>query len=92
MSKTLMNKLFTKQCLYSLKIQEGGDLQPHVSIFNHILTNLTWLGVNIDNEDKSIFLCFLPNSYDHLVTTLTYGKESITLNVISCRGSLRTEV
>lgn len=79
MSKTPMNKLFAKQRLYSLKMYEGGDLQAHVNAFNNILADLTQLGVKVDGEDKAIILpCSLPSSYDHLVTTLTYGKETIT--------------
>lgn len=36
MSKTHMNKLFTKQRLYNLKMQEGGDLHVHANTFNNI--------------------------------------------------------
>jgi len=34
MSKTLTNKLYLKQKLYGLKMQEGNDLAQHVNIFN----------------------------------------------------------
>ena len=40
MSKTLMNKLYLKQKLYGLKMQEGNDLAQHVNIFNKIITYL----------------------------------------------------
>lgn len=84
MSKMLVNKLFAIQCLYSLKMREEGDLQARVNAFNNILADLTRFGVNVDNEDKTIILiCSLSNSYDNLVTTLTYGKKTITLNSIS---------
>ncbi|CAI8601990.1 unnamed protein product [Vicia faba] len=57
MSKMLMNKFFTKQCLYSLEI------------------------VKVDDEDKYIILrCYLPSSYNHLMTTLTYEKETVMLD------------
>lgn len=79
-----MNKLFAKQRLYRLKMQEGGDLKSHVNTFNSILFDLTQLGVKVDDDDKFItLLCSLPSAYDHLVTTLTYGKETIMLNSIS---------
>lgn len=84
MSKMLMNKLFAKQRLYSLNMQKRGDLQAHVNTVNNILVDLTRLGVKLDDGDKAIILLFyLPSSYGNLVTILTYGKESIALDVIS---------
>lgn len=84
MSKTFMNKLFVKHHIYSLKMQKRGDLQAQVNAFNNILADLTQLGVKGDDEDKAVILLYyLPRSYDHLVTTLTYGKESITMDSIS---------
>jgi hypothetical protein len=39
--------------------------------------------MKIDDEDKAIILlCSLPRSYEHLVTTLTYGKEDIKVEDI----------
>ncbi|KAK2425531.1 secreted RxLR effector protein [Trifolium repens] len=55
-----------------------------LDLLHNILTDLTRLGVQMDDEDKAIILlCSLPSSYDHLVTTLTYGKETITLTSIT---------
>jgi hypothetical protein len=34
MSKTFTRKLYLKQKLYGLKIQEGSDLAKHVNVFN----------------------------------------------------------
>ncbi|KAF1877779.1 hypothetical protein Lal_00038088, partial [Lupinus albus] len=40
--------------------------------------------IEVDDEDKTIILlCFLSNSYEHLVTKLTYEKDSIKLDVIT---------
>jgi hypothetical protein len=39
--------------------------------------------VKIETEDKAIILlCSLPSSYEHVVTTLTYDKESIKLRIL----------
>ena len=39
--------------------------------------------MKIDDEDRAIILlCSLPRSYEHLVTTLTYGKEDIKVDDI----------
>ncbi|KAL0293416.1 UNVERIFIED_CONTAM: Retrovirus-related Pol polyprotein from transposon TNT 1-94 [Sesamum radiatum] len=81
MSKSITNKLYLKQRLYGLKMQEGSDLAQHVNVFNQIITDLARLDVSIEDEDRvMILLCSLPFSYEHLVTTLTYGKETIKGN------------
>ena len=39
--------------------------------------------MKIDDEDRAIILlCLLSRSYEHLVTTLTYGKEDIKVEDI----------
>ncbi|GMI64410.1 hypothetical protein HRI_000110300 [Hibiscus trionum] len=64
-------------------MQEGRDLTQHVNIFNQIIIDLTQLDVKIEDEDKAmILLCSLPSSYEHMVTTLTYGKETIKVEEI----------
>ena len=84
MSKSLTNKLYLKQRLYGLKMQEGCDLAQHVNVFNQIITDLAQLDVKIEDEDRAmILLCSLPPSYEHMVTTLTYGKETIKVEEIT---------
>lgn len=79
-----MNKLFATHRLYSLKIQEGYDLKQYINFFNCIITSMTRLGMKINDKDKTIILlCSLLYYYDHLVTTLTYEKYIISLNVIT---------
>ncbi|CAA0831937.1 Probable prolyl 4-hydroxylase 11 [Striga hermonthica] len=63
---------------------EGTDLGQHVNIFNQVVTDLASLKVKIEDEDKAmILLCSLPPSYEHMVTTLTYGKETIKTEEIT---------
>ena len=39
--------------------------------------------MKIDDEDRAIILlCSLSGSYEHLVTTLTYGKEDVKVDEI----------
>ena len=80
MSKTLTNKLFLKQKLFGLKIQEGSDLATHINVFNQLVADLLKVEVKVDDGDGAIILlCSLPSSYEHLVTTLTVGKTEISL-------------
>ena len=83
MSKTVTRKLYLKQKLFGLKMQEGSDLAEHINVFNQSVANLVKVEVTVEDEDRAIILlCSLPGSYEHLVTTLTYGKENIKLEDI----------
>ncbi|KAE8653948.1 hypothetical protein F3Y22_tig00117056pilonHSYRG00559 [Hibiscus syriacus] len=60
------------------------DLAQHVNVFNQIVSDLARLDVKIEDEDRAmILLCSLPPSYEHMVTTLTYGKETINVEEIT---------
>ena len=55
-----------------------------MNIFNQIITDLAQLDVKIEDEDRTIILlCSLRSSYKHIVTTLTYGKETIKVEEIT---------
>ena len=46
--------------------------------------DLARIGVQVPDEDRAILLlCLLPPSYEHLITTLTYGKETVELEEIT---------
>ena len=63
MSKTLTRKLYLKQKLYGLKMQEGSDLAEHINVFNQLIADLEKVDVKIDDEDiANILLCSLPGS------------------------------
>ena len=84
MSKTATTKVYLKQKLYRLKMQEGSDFVEHMNAFNQVVTDLARLSVKIDDEDRAILLlCSLPQSYEHLITTLTYGKETIKVEDVT---------
>jgi hypothetical protein len=40
MSKSLTNKLYLKQKLYGLKMSEVTNLNQHINLFNHIISDL----------------------------------------------------
>ena len=62
--------------------EEGSDLAEHINVFNQLIVDLEKVDVKIDEEDRAIILlCSLPGSYEHLVTTLTYGKEDVKVDV-----------
>ena len=63
MSKTLTRKLYLKQKLYGLKIQDGSDLAENINIFSQLVADLGKIDVKIDDEDiANILFCSLPGS------------------------------
>ena len=65
-------------------MQEGSDLVEHMNAFNQVAMDLACLGAQVPDEDRAILLlCALPPSYEHLITTLTYGKETVDLEDIT---------
>src|SRR3954466_7974382 len=80
MSKSLSNKLYTKKQLYYLRMKEGTPILQHLNLFNKIVSDLLALEVKLEEGDKALLLLgSLPPSYDHLVTTIMYGKETLEL-------------
>ena len=63
MSKTLTQKLYLKQKLYGLKMQEGSYLAENINIFSQLVADLGKIDVKIDDEDiANILFCSLPGS------------------------------
>ena len=83
MTKSLSDKLFMKKQLYSLRMKEGTPILQHLNAFNRILSDLSGLEVELEEEDKTLLLLSsLPSSYDHLTTTIVYGKKTLELEDI----------
>ncbi|KAE8721370.1 hypothetical protein F3Y22_tig00016115pilonHSYRG00011 [Hibiscus syriacus] len=59
MSKSLTTKLYLKQRLYGLKMQDDHDLAQHVNVFNQIVSDLARLDVKIEDEDRVMILLSL---------------------------------
>ena len=84
MSKSLTSKLLLKKKLYGLKMAEGSALDQHINMFNQIISDLNRVDVKFEEEDMALILLnSLPESYDNLVTTLMWGKETLELEQIT---------
>jgi len=89
MGKNMTNNLWLKKQLYSPRMPEGGDLVAYIQRFNQVYYEVMSMDVKIDEEDRALLLfCSLPGSYDGLITTLVYRKE--TLNYEEVIGVLRS--
>ena len=83
LAKSLTNKLHLKRQLYKLKMDDGDNLMDHMNVFNGCLDQLRKVDVNIEEEDKALLLLTsLPDSYENLVTTMLYGKDTVNLEQV----------
>ncbi|KAK8966007.1 hypothetical protein KSP40_PGU019629 [Platanthera guangdongensis] len=80
MSRSLTNKLYVKKQLYSLRMSEGTQLLNHMNVFNKLVSQLRSMDVKVEEEDRALLLLSsLPRSFDHLVTTMLYGKDTLKM-------------
>jgi len=84
MAKGIENKLFLKRKLFSFRYVEGTSMPEHLNNLNKILADLQNLEVAIADEDKDVVLInSLPDTYEHLATTLMYGKDTLRFDDVS---------
>ena len=84
MSKNLTSKMHLKMKLYTHKLQEGGFVLNHLSVFKEIIFDLQTMEVDYDDEDLGhILLCSLPSSFANFRDTLLYSHDSPTLDDVS---------
>jgi hypothetical protein len=68
MQRDLTSKMHIKMKLFTHKLQEGGSVLTHISMFKEIMVNLTSMEVKFDDEDLDLLLlllCSLPASYNN---------------------------
>jgi len=54
-----------------------------LNFFNKVICELLTVDVKIDEEDKALIIInSLPESYDHIITTIFYGKETLILEKV----------
>ena len=83
MTKSLSSKLYWKKQLYGLRMSEGNSITDHLNSFNRICSEILGIGESLKEEDKAmILLMSLPSSYDHMVTSLMIGKETLKLDEV----------
>ena len=84
MNKSLTNIIFLKSKLYTLRMTNGMKIHDHLNTFNDLVGQLTNVDVNIDDEEKEInLLCTLPNSWDHIITSISFSNlESFDCDIV----------
>lgn len=91
MTKSLANRLFMKQRLYSYRFAEGKGIEDQLEEFNKSVDYLENIDVKIDDDDKAIpLLNALPKSFEHLRDVMLIGRDNaITLEKV--QSALRTK-
>lgn len=80
MSKDLTSKMHVKMKLFSHKLQEGGSVLTHISVFKEIVADLTSMEVKFDDEDLALLLlCSLPASFSNFRDTILYSRDTLTV-------------
>ena len=88
MTKSLANRLYLKQRLYSFKMQEGRSIEDQIDKFNKIIDDLANVDVKIKDEDQTMkLLSSLPKSYEHFIDAMLYGRmQTLTMEGIKFKG------
>lgn len=64
-------------------MEETKDLRKHMDDFNKIILDLKNVDVRIEEEDQAIILLSsLPKIYEHIVDTMLYGKQTLTMTEV----------
>ena len=77
-------------------MEKGSLITDHIDTFNKIILDLEDINVKIYNEDKAIILlCLLPSSYENLVETLMYGRQTLSMvdvkETLSSKATIKRE-
>ena len=57
-----------------MRMIDGMKIHDHLNTFNDLVCQLTSVDAKLDDEDKEIALLHtLPNSWDHLITSMSFS-------------------
>ncbi|GJY27271.1 hypothetical protein Tco_0401997 [Tanacetum coccineum] len=80
MTKSLANRLYLKNKLYTYYMSPGTKLGDHIDEFNKLILDLANIDIEIEDKDQTLMLLTsLPSSYENFVYPLLYGRESLTM-------------
>ena len=90
---SVSNKVFLMKHLFNMKMLEGGSIVDHLNDFNTVTNQLSFVGVNFDDEVRALLiLCSLLESWDGLgMVVSNYVSRSNTLKFDDVIGVILSE-
>ena len=87
------NKVFLMKHLFNMKMSEGGSVVDHLNEFNTLISQLSSVKVNFDDEVRAlVILCSLPESWNSLVMDVSnFVPSSNTLKFDDVVGVILSE-
>ena len=69
------NKVFLMKHIFNMKMEKGGDVADHLNEFNTITSQISFVGVNFDEEIRAVLiLCSLLESWNSLVMVVVIAQ------------------
>jgi len=79
MKRTVENRLYLKQKLYTICMGDGTSILSHIDTFDSILMDLSNIDAEIKDGDQAVLLLyFIPLSFKHIRDTVIYAKDNIS--------------
>ena len=83
LKKSLRYRLYLKERLYALLMEDDKPFKKNLDEFNRIFLDLKSIDVKIDDEDQAIILLsFLPKPFDHFADTMLYRKATLSMDEV----------
>ncbi|KAG7552869.1 Zinc finger CCHC-type superfamily [Arabidopsis thaliana x Arabidopsis arenosa] len=83
MTTSLVRRFYLREKLHSFRMNERKSVMENVDEFQRLIDELSNAKVEISDEDQAIFLLVsLPEQFDEVRDTVTYGKTSLTVNEV----------
>ncbi|CAA3009530.1 Hypothetical predicted protein [Olea europaea subsp. europaea] len=84
LTKTLPNKIYLLEKLFSFKMDPGKDVEGNLSDFSIIVKSLAHNDKKFDDEDLAVILLnSLPESYREMKNAIKYGRDTLTQAIVS---------
>jgi gag-polypeptide of LTR copia-type len=84
LSKSLASWIPLKKQLYRFRMEEGMNLRVHPGVFNTLVQDVFNAGGKIEKDDQaSLFMTFLPKSYDPITMSLLRKKNDLTMSEVN---------